>query len=297
MKKVLLPTLLVLGCLFVSCEQNLDENPIRQKNDVESINPYDYVGESHNEMLDSFMDYLDGEKSFSTYDLYAYNAQNNLLESNETKETFVNNLQSIDDISYNLLFNNSFDLSSVIDNEQIVIYLNKFKDIMQECIINSKEGINPSAFSSEIKVLEDEVISSLNSTQDTSKMKDYVRVLCMLSIAKHSYSYWYEAIFDKVGNSWSYFIHNRFENMTLTKEKSDEPSFWERCLDFCNAVVSGLAATTVDVVGFGVACVSNLHIGIIDGPTGPILDFAFPIVDVVTDAADASVNAWNNVRD
>jgi len=279
MKKttLILASLLILGAIFfysckkdesISNKTNNTSKPIRLKSD--SKNPFDFVGINHNAYLDYFAEHYDVNK---ITDANIYDANVHFL----TKYSL-----SFDEFQKQLLSNQSISINlskgdySYIDNNKNIdnsskSYLKQFYSLIDSLSKNCTELVTSDQFNSLISAIEQNVIAEglYSSPDNTDSLNCPATVLCVLSIAKYSYSYWYNAYIDK-NNPW----HNIVYSTVNTKNRSFFGALWHGIVTAVKVIVTPVA----DVVGFVT--------------TPPGLNGTWNLGDCFQHAGETSLSLW-----
>lgn len=237
-KSILL--LVIFGCL-ISCEQDENSYNIPKKNTI--TNPYNYVGIGHNEQLDAFAEYLNGEKYFSLDDIYSFSISKGMHRGDNLSE-FKANISENLSMTHDFLFNDTTILDKKINSNIIRSYLTSF-GILMRSVVNSESTVTPETFSLKINEIENNILNKLD--EDTSCVLEYAVALSSMAIAKYSYKYWYEAMTIPT-HPWHNIVINRV-NSLHTKEAEPKKGFWRSLLVAAKCVVAAIATVPADVIG------------------------------------------------
>ena len=219
-------TVLVAGtAFFASCEK--EENMKTQIRDVgtQSIkssmtNPYNFVGELHNEGLNYIVQNCD---FMNLTDTTIYDAVNSFVKerfgiSSDVKYEDITEMNLVvpDNVASLLLGEKS--AISFIQKEELAIVMDSVIAILRTMLEENKL-MNPNEFSEKIMLLENVVLKMEchNPTPTiTSVVNEYDAILSALAIYKYSYSYWYE-----VANNENH-LWNLFSSKSLRTKKPCE---------------------------------------------------------------------------
>lgn len=209
MRKLKIKTLLwfCLMALFVSCTDNDDQDCAEHQTKTsyaEQVNPFNEIGEVHNDLLQSF-----GLYAKKDLDAFVKNSEVGDNEMDEFLEKSLITLQSI--ISSQMSIAN--DSAAYIINESI--------NMFNQCaILNQNDGLS--------KTIREQ-IDTANSIQDLiasisaieadlvakySIDKSCESDLIAITVFKYSLNYWNTA-FSDVANPWFNFLNATYENQTI----------------------------------------------------------------------------------
>lgn len=295
MKQTIKKLVLVVMCFTLICceEKESNDNSFNFQQKTKTENPFNYLGERHNQILDDFAESLGNSVHFSTKDVYNFSVNEGHLSSNNISYLdYKRSLDSIDDITFDYFFGTSPNAITIINDSIVANYLDDFRRITLNAI-RSSVAVLPNVYADSIEVLEEGFMHNYGNLLNIEDSLRYETVLGMLAIAKYSYQYWYDASFNK-SSLWYPIIQNRLN------VKSDKPSFWDRCKDVVNAVAAGIACAAVDVYTFATeAC--GLSATIYEDPSnGKDIGVGVgPSIGIGTGACDkageASINTFYDV--
>jgi hypothetical protein len=297
MKKIIfavIGTVLVAGGIFYACQKEeksgttlVDTKMPEYKVMPRPDNPYDFIGKLHNEGLDYIA---------KTRNLKELNAKD---INNAVNEFLVRRIPNYTEFSYE-------EMKQHLENTDIFaaqLYMEKIR--MEEVLRGYHDAgrildkltylfkniyvhenwVSPEDFSHRIADMEAEVISwkKHNNPAETSTMNIYSVTLATLSVAKHSYEYWYNAEFNP-NHPWYPEVKARSGN------GDDKPGFfkrvWNAICDGAKAVGMALATPFVDTYG-----------GIVNGiqrPTVPSGVIEINIINFCQGAISTSSSFWRN---
>ena len=116
MKQTIKKLVLVVMCFTLICceEKESNDNSFNFQQKTKTENPFNYLGERHNHILDDFAESLGNSVHFSTKDVYNFSVNEGHLSSNNISYLdYKRSLDSIDDITFDYFFG-SFCASLVI---------------------------------------------------------------------------------------------------------------------------------------------------------------------------------------
>ena len=245
-------TVLVAGtAFFTSCEKEEDMKTQIRDVDTQSIkstmtNPYNFVGELHNEGLNYIVQNCD---LMNLTDTAIYGAVNSFMKerfgiSSDVKYEDITEMNLVvpDNVASLLLGEKS--AISFIQKEELAIVMDSVIAILRTMLEENKL-MNPNEFSEKIMFLENVVLKMEchNPTPTiTSVANEYDAILSALAIYKYSYSYWYE-----VANNETH-LWNLFLSKSLQTKKPCE--FLEKVVNFfkeaAEVVVKAVVTVPVD---------------------------------------------------
>ncbi|NLJ83081.1 MAG: hypothetical protein GX330_08155 [Bacteroidales bacterium] len=240
-------------------------------------NPYNFVGQLHNDALDYIAATCDLEE-LSGQDIN--NAVNNFLQSNfinyvpVSYTKFKQHLDEADELAA-ALYTSSMSFESILSEcnaEDVGNILDRLTELFRN--IDASNGIIlPNNFENEVIILENEVISlnKHNNPEETLEMNIYSAALATLSIAKYSYEYWYNAKMEP---------EHPWYSLVQAKD-GDEPGFfkklWNGICTAANAVWDALCTPIADAYGAWITLEKYTYMDengeISYGYKGDIIDF------------------------
>ena len=245
-------TVLIAGtALFTSCEKEEDMKTQIRDVDTQSIkstmtNPYNFVGELHNEGLNYIVQNCD---LMNLTDTAIYGAVNSFMKerfgiSSDVKYEDITEMNLVvpDNVASLLLGEKS--AISFIQKEELAIVMDSVIAILRTMLEENKL-MNPNEFSEKIMLLENVVLKMEchNPTPTiTSVLNEYDAILSALAIYKYSYSYWYEVV-NNENHLW-----NLFSSKSLQTKKPCK--FLEKVVNFfkeaAEVVVKAVVTVPVD---------------------------------------------------
>ena len=216
---------------------------------VNGENPYDFVGQLHNNALDYIaascnMTTLNGEAINNAVNDFMQNHFTNYNPSSYTK--FMQHVEEADELTAEL-YTGITSLENILmecDADDAGNILDRLTQLFRDADA-SNVVISPNSFRNQVAVLESEVIgwNKHSNPEQTLEMNIYSATLATLSIAKYSYEYWYHAEMD---------LEHPWYPLTQAK-KGDEPGFfkklWNGICVAANAVWNALRTPVADAYG------------------------------------------------
>lgn len=243
-------------------------------------NPYEFVGVQHNEKLTQFAEYLKGDIYFSSQDLYEFNKDRN-PEFNVSIADYEQNLDESMDLTYKFMFEDKTALQEILKSDVLNKYILEFRDVMLN-VINSSSDITPSQFDERIVRLEESIMND-NTFEKEEYQNDRIILLATMSIARHSYAYWYAA-YTQPTHPWYNMIDARIKSLNkgaLAKEKEKEKKgIWSKVLTVAKCVVAAVATVPFDAV------VTT------DSDGGTIRNTDLTLEKMIEGAAETSSEVW-----
>ena len=194
MKKILLPALCVL--LFSQCKK-VDETEISTLNarTANGFN-YDQFGISHN----NYLDYVKNNTASNSSDETRFNKGKNYVDSyfgsfnsGPNWTSFYPQTVEMQQLTEDVL-TGKFNATTFTNSKHLSPNMTTFLTKLSQIYFNTAENeLLPATFDAEIQTLEDWVIQNQNPQFDTKSKKgnEGAGMLAMCSIAKSSYTYWY----------------------------------------------------------------------------------------------------------
>ncbi|MEI6695178.1 MAG: hypothetical protein WCO13_03830 [Bacteroidota bacterium] len=291
MKKIslIIASLLIFSSfIFYSCKKedklnntNGSVNVSKPNNPKRSTeNPFDFVGVEHNQ----YLDYLSANcnvNAITKIDIYNANKgffSDYSLTYDQFEQQLLKNQDQILKLSNgedNNLVNNDY------NDELTKLCLTQFNDLIGSLVKND-ELVSPDFFSLQIEKIEQSVIEQgLYSLPDTDTINNHARVLCFLSIAKHSYNYWYNAYMDNT-NPW----HNIVYSAVNSNSKGIFGALWTGIKAIGKAIVTPFA----DAYGFLSPSPENVEFSNPMTGQGPTITYS--LSTCIHSAGQASASVW-----
>lgn len=249
MKNIRLIAAVLLAVLaFASCKSDndiLEDNKINSKNNMSSnqSNPFEIVGVTHNEILNDFPDYVSID-NYTLNDIYSYNLKKGYLDNSISSDTFSLQILSISKFMLHYTLSEEDLIYSSTEDQVVSFYMGRVKEMFVEMINENKE-MTPEEFSERINIIEDELIKlNLHDKDDIydKELNKYSVLLSSLSVARHSYAFWYDAYHNE-NNPW----HNIM--LSRINEIGAKSAFGDFFREVGNALVSAAKAVAA-VVAF-----------------------------------------------
>ncbi len=246
MQKILWPVvavaMIVMSTYFVSCNRESET----ERSAVSSIshskaaeypaNPYDFVGQRHNQFL-NYLAATTNVGKLTTLDIFmasnefsqTFLGQQDTLDLNET----IVHLEGTENYVNNLLHKNG-SYGIFLSNPLLISIMDEFTHALRLMMSDSSLML-PDVFFSFINNLENQVLAEgMHTNPKEDIINEHAQVLSALAIARYSYDYWYDVISDS-SNPWHYYVNNG------TKETNCR--IWRFICDVAHTVKA-------DVVGF-----------------------------------------------
>lgn len=274
--------LLALGIFTIfSCAKDNEQNPsTAAKSTYDSSNPFLFVGDAHNNILD-YIAYHAGTDSLTDNTIFLltkdYMSEFHNYTWASSFEDFIN-LQQAADILSTSMMNNNVPTTMVFEDEDLQKIFNDLFTLLNN-IISRESLLDETQFIDSITLLEKKVSYSIpdmiNSRELTSEQEI---VLASLSIAKSSYCYWLNAI---NGNNdfWSY---------TYSDDNVKKPRPLKLIKDIACTVAK-------DVCAFAES--ANEHTVVRYDPIdSSVIERRTDLLASIADAGAASSDEWENRR-
>ncbi|GAP43973.1 hypothetical protein TBC1_112132 [Lentimicrobium saccharophilum] len=225
MKKIVysIATLFVTFILFSGCNNEVVQDDLPNGNIKQSVNPYEYIGELHNEMLLEWADYNNGVDS----GMFDSTKIESIVEWVSTKVDPVDGINPYEYLNFSYeMYSEDFTLTEfatdLFNNDEVSAIAKNYLIELEEIVLSS--GSDISLFLDEIIVYETKV-GNIDLTA-----KEHLILLSAASIARNSLSFWYEA-----NNNPSHPYHVLFAN-------SRKINIWWKIgiVDICGGVMGGL---------------------------------------------------------
>ena len=180
-----------------------------------SDNPFEYVGETHNSILHDMAHYQSPERLTDSI-LYNYAVNNNSIDTTEVSiEEYLQCMHNISRFTDRYL-NDSLEILSVIGiaDRDVIPYINAYRRVVVD-FMRRDTLVTPEEFAQEIKSIESTILQ--NELYDTSDVyNSFSTVLIGLSVARHSYSYWYDA-YNDISHPWYNKVHKAIDKESMKK--------------------------------------------------------------------------------
>ena len=248
--------------IFVACKIVKTTNTIFKSADA-SDNPYDFMGQWHNEALTGLYNQYN---TLFVSDSAAYAYLNQFIMSKFSNIT-LSDLPTFDesqsgtailmDETYYMLIGEQ-PMSQYLSDPVLKYATDSLTHILTYMAIRDNYLLTPDDFSSKIFKLEDTILSlNMHSTPTVADgndmiLNDYDRILSCLAVARYSYSFWYN-----IATNEEHFLHDDFLSVIEydydfdPDAKSDDPepgslfkrigNFFRRAADAVSDFVSGVA--------------------------------------------------------
>ena len=273
--------------VFASCNEDEFENDENLNLKSTYENPFNYVGEIHNQKLDSIALFLGDNVNFGIGDIYDYNVYKGIIDINEVKVSdYTNNIRDIQSLSYNFIYNDENALNiygTIVSNS-----MKEFRSFLLQAITSSTP-VTPSDFNYYIHKIESDIMNS-DYFQDSLYSNDITVALSGLAIAKYSYEYWYNAYMN-TQHPWHNIIHNRLNSLMT---KADEPcGFWNKLANGLKYVAAVVVTAVADVAG-GISTIEvQEHNN--NNTNENFINLSIDIDEFIDGAKDMSATAWENI--
>lgn len=247
-KRKLAVATMFAAMFFTACENNNDDAIVENMNKKIALeNPYEFVGVQQNEKLTQFAEYLKGDIYFSSQDLYEFNKDRN-PEFNVSIADYEQNLDESMDLTYKFMFEDKTALQEILKSDVLNKYILEFRDVMLN-VINSSSDITPSQFGERIVRLEESIMND-ETFEKEEYQNDRIILLATMSIARHSYAYWYAA-YTQPTHPWYNMIDARIKylNDNMSAKAKEKKGFWSKVVTIAKCVVATVATVPADVVG------------------------------------------------
>lgn len=243
---IVVVALLSLG-FFISCKDDNslsgEKNISSKSNSTNSQNPFEVVGVTHNEILNDFPNNVSLD-NYTLNDIYSYNLEKGHLDNSISSDTFSLQIFSISKFMLHYTLSEEDLIYSSTEDQVVSYYMGRVKEIFVEMINENKE-MTPKEFSERINIIEDELIAlNLHDKDDIydKELNKYSVLLSSLSVARHSYAFWYDAYHNE-NNPW----HNIM--LSRINEIGAKSAFGDFFREVGNALVSAAKAVAA-VVAF-----------------------------------------------
>ena len=248
--------------LFISCKDDNSfsegKNISSKSNSTNNQNPFEIVGITHNEILNDFPNNVSLD-NYTLNDIYSYNLNKGYLDNSISSDTFSLQILSISKFMLHYTLSEEDLIYSSTEDQVVSFYMGRVKEMFVEMINENKE-MTPEEFSERINLIEDELIAlDLHDKGDIfdKELNKYSMLLSSLSTARHSYSFWYDAYYNKE-NPWHNLLLSRVNNVGA------KGPFWDFLCDAADALLA-VGKAVVAVVGFVPADIGG---GLYSGFTG-----------------------------
>lgn len=268
---------------FTACENNNEDafvESVNKKNTVE--NPYEFVGVQHNEKLDLFAKHIGNSIYFSSEDLYEFNKQRD-PKFDISMEDYEKDLDEQMELTYKFMFEDKNALQEVVNSDVLNGYLLEFRDIMLN-VLNNSSDVTPSQFCERIFSLEKRIMNDEIFSKEEYQ-SDYMVLMSAMSIARHSYAYWYSA-YTQPTHPWYNMINARIkylDNSMSAKEK-EKKGFWSKVVTIAKCVVAAVATVPADIVGALSSGETTVN--------GNSRETTYDIQKMIDKGADVSASVW-----
>jgi len=248
--------------LFISCKDDNSfsegKNISSKSNSINNQNPFEIVGITHNEILNDFPNNVSID-NYTVNDIYGYNLNKGYINNSISYDTFYSQIINGGQFMLNYILSEEDLMYNLTKDQEVSYYMGKVKAIFVEMINENKE-MTPEEFSERINLIEDELIAlDLHDKGDIfdKELNKYSMLLSSLSTARHSYSFWYDAYYNKE-NPWHNLLLSRVNNVGA------KGPFWDFLCDAADALLA-VGKAVVAVVGFVPADIGG---GLYSGFTG-----------------------------
>lgn len=233
--------------LFISCKDDNSfsegKNISPKSNSINNQNPFEIVGITHNEILSDFPNNVSIE-NYTVNDIYEYNLNKDYINSSISYATFYSQIINGGQFMLSYILSEEDLMYDLTKDKEVSYYMDKVKAIFVEMINENKE-MTPEEFSERINLIENELIV-LNPYDKgdifEKELNKYSMLLSSLSTARHSYSFWYDAYYNKE-NPWHNLLLSRVNNVGA------KGPFWDFLCDAADVLLS-VGKAVVAVVGF-----------------------------------------------
>lgn len=209
--------ILLAALTFTSCKNDDDLETINVSSKNIALNnisnPFEIVGEEHNAMLNDFANSVKLD-DYTINDLYLYNLSKGYITSAISYDSFYSQTVNGGQFMLNYILSDQDLMYNLTQDKEIAYYMGQVKEIFTEMIQSNKE-MAPEAFAKRINTIEAEIMDlNLYDKGDINnkELNKYSMLLSSLSIARHSYSFWYDAFYNEE-NPWHNLMVSRLNDV------------------------------------------------------------------------------------